>query len=223
MRILVIEDEHRIAQAIKKGLEQETFAVDLAYNGKDGFDLAMGEEYDVILLDIMLPEMDGITLLKKFRANGKHTPVLLLTAKSQVEDKIRGLDSGADDYLIKPFAFEELLARVRALIRRPQASQGSTLVVSDVSLDTHTKMVTRGATPIALSQKEYALLEYLLRYPKHVVTKDQIIAHVWNYDANVLPNTVEVTIKNLRMKLEKPFPKKEAIIKTIRGFGYTLG
>lgn len=222
MRILVIEDEHRIAHALKKGLEQETYAVDIAYNGKNGYDLAMSEEYDVILLDVMIPEMDGMTLLTNLRANGKHTPILMLTAKSQIEDKIRGLDSGADDYLTKPFAFEELLARVRALIRRPQKSQGSTLVVSDVSLDTHTKMVTRGATPIALSQKEYALLEYLLRHPKHVVTKDQIIAHVWNYDADVLQNTVEVTIKNLRTKLEKPFPKKESIIKTVRGFGYTL-
>lgn len=222
MRILVIEDEHRIAQAIKKGLEQETFAVDLAYNGKDGFDLAMGEEYDVILLDLMLPEMDGIALLKKFRANGKHTPVLLLTAKSQVEDKIHGLDTGADDYLTKPFAFEELLARVRALIRRPQKLQGSILKVADVSLNTQAKIVLRDDIPIALSQKEYAVLEYLMRLSKQVVTKDQIISHVWNYDSDVLPNTVEVTIKNLRMKLEKPFPKKPTLIKTVRGFGYRL-
>lgn len=223
MRVLVIEDEHRIAEAIKKGLEQEAYAVDIAYTGKDGFDLLMSEQYDVILLDLMIPNMDGLTVLKKLRDCGNHTPVLLLTSKSQVEDKIRGLDAGADDYLTKPFAFEELVARMRALIRRPHVAQGSILSVYDVSLDTHTKIVERDGRRILLSQKEYALLEFLLRHPKHVMTKDQIIAHVWNYDADVLPNTVEVTMKNLRTKLEKPFPQKEGIIKTVRGFGYSVG
>jgi two-component system OmpR family response regulator len=223
MRILVVEDEHRIAQAIKKGLEQESYAVDIAHSGTDGYDLAMGEVYDAILLDVMIPEMDGITLLSALREKQNHTPVLMLTAKSQVEDRVKGLDHGADDYLTKPFAFEELLARLRALLRRPQTTNGTVLSIDDVTLDTKAKIVMRGTSRIALSQKEYAVLEYLMRHPKHVVTKDQIISHVWDYDADVLPNTVEATIKNLRMKLEKPFPDKKAIIQTVRGFGYSVG
>lgn len=223
MRILVVEDEHKIAAAIKKGLEQENYAVDVAYTGNDGFDLASTEEYDIILLDVLLPGMDGITICRELRRREIHTPILMLTAKGQVQDKITGLDTGADDYLTKPFSFEELLARIRALARRPKTSLGNTLAIADLTLNTHTYEVMRGGTAIPLSGKEFALLEYLLRHPNTVLTKDQIIAHVWNYDADILPNTVEVYIKNLRNKIDKPFPKRQPIIETIRGFGYKIG
>jgi len=223
MRILVVEDEHKIAAAIKKGLEQENYAVDVAYTGSDGFDLASTEEYDIILLDVLLPGMDGITICRELRRRDIHTPVLMLTAKGQVQDKITGLDTGADDYLTKPFSFEELLARIRALARRPKVSLGNTLAIADLTLNPHTYAVMRGGTAVPLSGKEFALLEYLLRHPNAVLTKDQIITHVWNYDADILPNTVEVYIKNLRNKIDKPFPKRKPLIETIRGFGYRIG
>lgn len=223
MRILVIEDEHKIANSIKKGLEQESYAVDVTYSGIDGFDLATTEEYDLIILDILLPGLDGIVLCKKLRAQNNHIPVLMLTAKGQISDKVTGLDAGADDYLTKPFAFEELLARVRALVRRPRNSIGTVLSIADLSLDTVSFTVARGGKKIQLSNKEFALLEYLLRHPAQILTKDQIIGHVWNYDADILPNTVEVYIGYLRRKIDKPYPNKPALIHTVRGFGYRLG
>lgn len=223
MRILVVEDEHKIANSIKKGLEQESYAVDVAYTGDDGFDLASSESYDLILLDILLPGLDGIQICKKLRSAGNHTPILLLTAKGQVSDKVSGLDAGADDYLTKPFAFEELLARVRALIRRPKNSTGITLSVEDLSLNTVSYEVRRDANLIQLSSKEFSLLEYLLRHPNQTLSKEQIIAHVWNYDSDILPNTVEVYIGYLRTKIDKPWPHKSPLIHTIRGFGYKLG
>ncbi len=221
MRILVVEDEHKIANSIKKGLEQETFAVDLSFNGNKGFDLATTEDYDLIILDILLPGMDGIQICKKLREQKIHTPIMLLTAKGQTSDKVEGLNSGADDYLTKPFAFEELLARVKALIRRPKDSLGAVLSCGNLSLNTLTYEVKRDNKQINLSGKEYALLEYLLRHPKQVLTKEQIIGHVWDYDADVLPNTVEVYIGYLRNKIDKPFTGKE-LIQTVRGFGYRL-
>lgn len=224
MRILVVEDEHRIATSIKKGLEQERYAVDVAYTGTEGYDLASTEEYDVILLDLLLPGMDGLAVCRQLRAKDIHTPVLMLTAKGQIEDKVTGLDTGADDYLTKPFSFEELLARLRALSRRPKSALGNTLNVDDLTLDPQTYQVARAGKTINLSSKEFSLLEYLMRHPNQVLTKDQIIAHVWDYDADILPNTVEVYIKNLRSKIDTPFFKKgHALIHTVRGFGYKIG
>ena len=223
MRILVVEDEHKIANSIKKGLEQETYAVDVAYDGTGGYDLAVGENYDVIILDLMLPGMDGLEICRKLRSGKIHTPVLILTAKGQLEDKIKGLNSGADDYLTKPFAFEELLARIRALLRRPTKTDGVILKAEGLCLDTQNFEVKRANKLIKLSAKEYALLEYLLRHPNQTLTKDQIIGHVWNYDADILPNTVEVYIGYLRKKIDRPFNKKSPLIHTIRGFGYRLG
>lgn len=223
MRILVIEDEHKIAGSIKKGLEQERYAVDVAYDGLEGFDLASIESYDLLILDLMLPGMDGMTLCKKLRDQQNHTPILMLTAKSQTEDKIAGLDNGADDYLTKPFSFEELLARIRALLRRPREGLGSLLKVGDLVMDTQKYIVTREDVVINLSSKEFALLEYLMRNANKILKKDTIISHVWDYDADILPNTVEVYIKNLRAKLDEPFPARSPLIKTVRGFGYLLG
>lgn len=223
MRVLVVEDEHKIANAIKKGLEQEFYAVDVAYDGEDGFDLASTWDYDLIILDIMLPRMDGLEICSRLRSDKNHTPVIMLTAKGQVGDKVTGLDSGADDYLTKPFAFEELLARLRALIRRPKNAVGAVLSVEELSLNTLSYEVKRGEVPIHLTIKEYALLEYLLRHPDQILTKDQIIGHVWDYDADVLPNTIEVYIGYLRNKIDKPFPERPTLIHTVRGFGYKIG
>ena len=224
MRILVVEDEHKIANSIKKGLEQETYAVDVAYGGEEGFDLASSEEYDVIILDLMLPGLDGLTICKKLRREENiHTPILILTAKGEVEDKVKGLNSGADDYLPKPFAFSELLARIRALARRPKQVLESSLTVEDLTLNTLTYQVNRSGKNIELSKKEYALLEYLMRHNGKVLSKDQIINNVWDYDSDVLPNTVEVYIGYLRSKIDKPFKNNKSLIHTVRGFGYRLG
>lgn len=223
MRILVVEDEHKIANSIKKGLEQESHAVDVAYDGTDGFDLADSEDYDVIVLDLLLPGIDGITICKRLREDNIHTPIIMLTAKGELSDKVEGLNAGADDYLVKPFAFEELLARVRALSRRPKASLSSILTYDTLSLDTQSYLVKREGKEISLSRKEFSLLEYLLRHPEQVLTKDQIIGHVWDYDSDILPNTVEVYIGYLRDKVDRPFKGKFSLIHTVRGFGYKLG
>jgi len=223
MKLLIIEDEHRIATAIKKGLEQEHYTVDVAFDGLEGFDLASSESYDVIILDVMLPHMDGITICKNLRKESNHTPILMLTAKGQLSDKIEGFENGADDYLTKPFAFEELLARIRALIRRPKHMTESILTIADLTLHPETYEVMRGKKPIQVSNKEFSLLEYMMRHPNIVLTKDQIIAHVWEYSADILPNTVEVYIKNLRAKIDVPFASKKPLITTVRGFGYKIG
>jgi DNA-binding response OmpR family regulator len=215
MRILVIEDEHRIAEALKKGLEQERYAIDLAYTGSNGYELATSEDYDLIIMDLMLPGMDGNTICSKLRQENIHTPILMLTAKSQVSDKVAGLDNGADDYLTKPFAFEELLSRIRALMRRPKNETNNELSSDSLSMNTNTYEVKLGDVPITLSSKEYSLLEYLLRHKNMIVTKEQIISHVWDYDSDILPNTIEVYIKKLRAK--------GIDILTVRGFGYKLG
>ena len=223
MRVLVIEDDHRIATSIKKGLEQDSFAVDLAFDGEAGFDLAAGEEYDVIVLDLMLPKMDGIQVCRMLREEEKiHTPILMLTARGELENKINGFKVGADDYLAKPFAFSELLARIRALSRRPKHRLSRILKHNDLELDTDNYQVTRGGKEIMLSKKEFALLEHLLRYQGKTVSKDQLITHVWSYEADILPNTVEVFIGYLRKKLEKPFPRLPKLIQTVRGFGYRI-
>lgn len=223
MRLLVVEDEHKIANSIKKGLEQESYAVDVAYDGTEGYDLAATQDYDVIVLDLMLPGMDGVTICRKLRDEQTHTPILMLTAKGQLNEKVEGLNAGADDYLVKPFAFAELLARIRALTRRPKDSLSTKLSISDLSLNTLMFKVERAGAEIHLSKREYALLEYLIRHPNQVLTKDQIINHVWDYNADVLPNTVEVYIGYLRNKIDKPFKGKAPLIHTIRGFGYKIG
>lgn len=217
MRVLVVEDEPKIAHAIKRGLERESYAVDVAYDGNEGFNFAAGEEYDVIILDLMLPGMDGMQICTKLRSQNIHTPILMLTAKSQVEDKINGFNSGADDYLTKPFAFAELSVRIRALARRPHPSSSDVLSVDDLVMDTANFEVRRAGIKIRLSRKEYALLEYLLRNAGKTVTKEQIISHVWDYDADVLPNSAEVYIRHLRQKIDEPFSKP--LIHTVKGFG----
>ena len=222
MRVLIIEDEHKIANSIKKGLELESFTVDVAYDGEQGFDLVSTEPYSVVILDLMLPKMDGVTLCKKLRQEGNHTPILMLTAKGQLMDKVQGLNSGADDYLVKPFAFAELLARIKALTRRPQKAVNQVLEVRDLTLDTQNYIVKRNGKTIDLSRKEFALLEFLMLHPEKILTKDALIQNVWNYDADILPNTVEVYIGYLRKKIDNAFPKSKPLIYTVRGFGYRL-
>lgn len=221
MRVLVVEDDHTIAQAIRRGLEQESFAVDVAYDGEEGYINAINEEYDLIILDVLLPNMSGVEVARKLREESIHTRVLMLSAKSQIPDKIDGLDSGADDYMIKPFSFEELLARINALLRRPHEQQGNILQAADLSLDTVAREVHRGGRLISLSATEFALLEYLLRNKGRVLSKQSIIAHVWDFDADVIPHTVETFIAFLRVKVDKPFPEPE-LIQTVRGFGYKI-
>jgi DNA-binding response OmpR family regulator len=223
MRILVVEDEHKIANALKRGLEQESYAVDVVYDGDQGQAMATTEPYDLVILDRMLPgNYDGLQIVKEMRDGGIHTPVLLLTAKDSVRDRVSGLDSGADDYLVKPFAFEELLARIRALLRRPQDQLETVLKYGDLELDPANFSVKRGNTPILLTHKEFGLLEYMMRNPGRLLTKDMITQHVWDYDADILPNTVEVYMGYLRNKVEKPF-KGKPLIRTRRGFGYVFG
>ncbi len=223
MRVLVVEDEERIAEAIKRGLELESFAVDVAHDGEYGLDLASTVDYEVIILDLMLPVLDGVSLCKKLREGGRMTAILMLTAKGQLEDKVDGLNAGADDYLVKPFAFEELLARVRALARRPREGLQQVLRVDDLALDTVTRKVTRAQSSVSLSRREYALLTYLMSHPGQVLTKSQIIESVWGFDADVLPNTVEVYIGYLRNKVDRAFPRSAPLIQTVRGFGYKIG
>ena len=220
MRILIVEDEHKIADSIKQGLEQENFAVDVSYDGSDGYDMALSEEYDLIILDLMLPKMNGLEICEKLRAENNHTPILMLTALNEIEDKVSGLTSGADDYLTKPFAFTELLARIRALLRRPKVMLPDDIVCGDLHINTKNFKVTRAGKDINLSKKEFSLLEYLARNKNKIVTKDQIISHVWDYDSDVLPNTVEVYIGYLRNKIDAPFKGKTKFINTVRGFGY---
>ena len=222
MRILIIEDEHKIAQALKKALEQESYAVDVSFDGDDGYAMATTEPYDLAIIDRMIPgKYNGLSIVKEMRKEKIHTPVIILTAKSSVADRTEGLDAGADDYLVKPFALEELLARVRALLRRPVEVQQTILTAGNLSLNTVTCIVKRGETEISLTSKEFALLEYLLRNQGKPSNKDTIISHVWDYNADVLPNTVEVYIKYLRQKIDDPF-NEPPLLHTARGFGYKI-
>jgi len=223
MKILIIEDEHKIANSLKKGFEQERFITDIAYDGTTGYDLAASEEYDAIILDRLLPGMNGMTICKNLRQKQIHTPILLLTAKGQINDRVEGLNAGADDYLTKPFAFEELLARIKAILRRPKKATTEMLQVVDLILNTTTFEVERAGNQIYLSQKEFMFLEYLMRHANKILTKDQIINHVWDYDSSILPNTVEAYMKNLRNKIDKPFSNKKPLLHTHRGFGYMIG
>lgn len=223
MKILVIEDEQHIADYLKKGLELKAHVVDLAYNGLEGFDLASNEEYDVIILDRMLPELDGIQVCQKLREEKNMTPILMLTAKTEVTDRVDGLDAGADDYLGKPFAFVELLARIKALARRPKNVIGTKLTEDNLTLDTKNYEVVRAGEIINLSKKEFSLLEFLMRNSRQVLTKEQLTERVWNYESDVLPNTAQVYLGYLRTKIDKNFPKEKQLINTIRGFGYRFG
>lgn len=220
MRLLVIEDDHKIAAAIKRGLSQENFAVDTEYDGESGYGAATTLPYDLIILDRMLPGMDGLKLCQKLRSQNIHTPVIMLTAKSNIRERVEGLNAGADDYLPKPFSFEELLARVRALLRRPKETQTGELQTGDLILNTLSFSVSRAGKQINLSSKEYALLEYLMRNSGRVLSKDTIIEHVWDFDSDILPNNVEVYIGYLRAKIDKPFNKP--LLHTVRGFGYKI-
>jgi DNA-binding response OmpR family regulator len=221
MRVLIVEDEHKIARALKKALEQETYAVDVAYDGDEGYAMATTEPYDIAIIDRMIPgQYDGIGIVKAMREAKVHTPVIFLSALGSIAERTAGLDAGADDYLVKPFALEELLARVRALLRRPTEQQSTILRAGDLTLDTVKYSVERAGKPIQLTSKEFALLEYMLRNPGRPLSKEVIISHVWDYDADILPNTVEVYIKYLRNKIDIPF--KSNLIQTVRGFGYKL-
>ncbi|MCA9323562.1 response regulator transcription factor [Candidatus Saccharibacteria bacterium] len=223
MRILIVEDDHKIASAIKRGLERQAFAVDVSYDGDDGLAMATTEPYDLVILDRMLPGTDGLSLLKSMRGSSIHTPVLMLTAKDKVLDRAEGLNAGADDYLAKPFAFIELIARVRALLRRPQDLLETSLESNGVELDRDSFTATRNNHTVELTAKEFALLEYLMTNAGRIVTKDHIMQHVWDYDADILPNTVEVYIGYLRNKIDKAFPDLPPLINTRRGFGYIFG
>ena len=223
MRILIIEDEHKIANAIKNVLIAElSFAVDVAYDGTEGLNAAQYEDYDLIILDRMLPGgMDGVEICQKVRDAGKRSPILMLTAKDQVQQRVEGLNAGADDYLIKPFSFEELLARIHALLRRPRDNIDTILSVGDLTLNPLSKQVYRADKVIHLSPTEYALLDYMLRNKGKVLSKQNLITHVWDFDADVLPNTVESFITYLRTKVDKPF-RQPPLIHTVRGFGYKI-
>ncbi len=220
MRILVIEDEKKVARFIKKGLEEEGYAVDLAFDGEEGLARVLDQVHDLIILDIALPKIDGLQVLKKLRERKVPTPVLLLTVRATIEDKVLGLDSGADDYLTKPFAFQELLARIRALLRRKAEAGPPLLQVEDLVLDPARHLVTRGGEKIDLTSKEFALLEYLMRNAGRVLTRAMISEHVWNYDFDTETNVIDVYVNYLRRKIDSAGEKK--LIHTIRGSGYVL-
>jgi heavy metal response regulator len=220
MRVLVVEDEKKIAGFIKQGLQEEQYAVDTVFDGETALDLLSGVEYDLIVLDVMLPKKDGVEVCQVLRKRGERTPVLMLTARDAVEDRVRGLDSGADDYLVKPFAFAELLARIRALIRRGSAISSAQLRVGDLMLDTLTRRATRGDRTVELTAREYALLEYLMRNAGQVLSRTQILNHLWNYDFLGSSNVVDVYIGYLRRKIDDGFTTR--LLRTVRGSGYSI-
>ena len=220
MKILVVEDEKKVARFLKLGLEAENHKVDIAYDGENGEKMALSEEYDVIVLDIMLPKKNGIEVLKSLRANGASTPILILTAKGSLEDKVEGLDKGADDYLVKPFAFAEFIARLRSLGRRSSVEKSTTLKVADLELDTLTRKAKRGGREIELTNREFALLEYFVRNVNRVLTRTVISEHIWEYNFDTGTNIVEVYVNKLRNKIDSQSEKK--LIHTVRGAGYMM-
>lgn len=220
MRILVVEDEKSIASFIRQGLSEAGYAVDVAATGRDGLEYALAADYDILVLDIMLPEMDGLDLIRELRQGGNKTPALMLTARDAVDDRVSGLDAGADDYLVKPFAFPELLARVRALLRRPPLQAGTVLQVADLQMDTSTREVRRQERPIELTPREFAVLEYLMRHPNQVLTRTQIGEHVWDFDFYHESNVIDVYIGYLRRKIEGE--GEMTLIHTVRGVGYRI-
>lgn len=220
MRVLLVEDEKRIADFVSRGLSEQGCAVDVAVDGDEGIQWSEIAEYDLIVLDVMLPGRDGMEVCRTLRNRGIRTPILMLTARDAVEDRVRGLDSGADDYLVKPFAFAELLARLRALLRRQPVDVGPVLSIGDLELDTGTMEASRLGTSIALTAKESRLLEYLMRHPNQVLTRTMIAEHVWNYEFDNATNVIDVHIRNLRSKIDDPFPNR--LIRTVRGAGYRI-
>jgi len=220
MKILVVEDEKKVASFIKRGLEEEDFTVDVAYDGEEGLQMGETNPYDLILMDVMLPKMDGLEVVKELRKKENKTPVLCLTAKDKVEDIVAGLDSGSDDYLTKPFAFAELLARVRALARRGTQDRGAEIRFADLRLDPVAHKVWRGDREIDLTAKEYGLLEYFMRNPNQVLTRTMIAEHVWDYTFDSFTNIIDVYVNYLRKKVDRDYEKK--LIHTVRGVGYVL-
>ncbi len=220
MRILIVEDEKKVASFIKKGMEEEYFTADVALDGKEGLKMATSEDYDAIIMDIMLPFIDGISLLKEIRKREIITPVLMLTVKDSLKDKVEGLDAGADDYLTKPFAFEELVARIRALLRRHESSKAPTLHVGELVLDLQSHKVLRGEQEILLTPKEYAILEYLMRNSNKVISRTKLIEHVYEYHFDPETNIIDVYINKVRAKVDNNFDKP--LIHTIRGIGYII-
>ncbi len=220
MKILVIEDEKKVANFLQKGLKEEQFVVDVAYDGLDGEDLATTNDYDLILLDIMLPGKDGIEILKTLRQRQINIPVIMLTAKEMVEDKVEGFNAGCDDYISKPFSFEELLVRIRAVLRRGSGALSNVLTFADLTLDLISHKVIRDGREIELTAKEYTLLEYLVRNPNRVLTRTMIAEHVWDYNYDSFTNVIDVYINYLRNKVDRGFATK--LIHTVRGVGYVL-
>jgi DNA-binding response OmpR family regulator len=219
MKILIVEDNVKLAGYVKMALESRSYAVDTAYDGETGEEQAFYNEYDLIILDLMLPKKDGVSICKNLRKAGITTPIIMLTAKGELEDKVEGLDSGADDYLLKPFELEELLARVRALIRRPEIKKGETYRYRDIKMDPAAHKVELSGKAVSLTFKEYAVLEYLILHKGRVVTRGQILEHCWDSDYDSFSNIVDVYVKRLRRKLND---KDEKYIKTVRGLGYQL-
>jgi DNA-binding response OmpR family regulator len=220
MRLLVVEDEGGIASALRQGLSESGYAVDVARDGEQGREHALAATYDVILLDILLPKLDGLALLRDLRKRGMTTPILLLTARDAVDDRVAGLDAGADDYLVKPFSFSELLARIRAVLRRPALRAGDRLITGDVAMDLGARTVTRGTQPVTLTPREFAVLEYLLRHPGQALSRTQIAEGVWSWEFHGESNVVDVYIGYLRRKLDDE--GVPSIIETLRGYGYRL-
>jgi DNA-binding response OmpR family regulator len=220
MRILVIEDNHRLSSSLQMNLAHEGYSVDAAYDGQEGQDLAELAPYDLIILDILLPKKDGLEVCRELRRRRIHIPILLLTARDSVDDRVQGLDCGADDYLVKPFAMRELLARLRALLRRQQPYKNGLLEIGDLIIDPATHCVEREGHPIDLTLREFALLEYLVYHPNQVVTREMIEQHIWNYDFECSSNVIDVYVRRLRRKIDDPFEVK--LLATIRGIGYRL-
>ena len=220
MRILVVEDERKVARFIERGLKEERFAVDVAADGEEGLFRAQSNDYDLIVLDVLMPKKDGFQVLRELRAAKCRARILMLTARDSVEDRVQGLEGGADDYLIKPFAFAEFLARVRALLRRGAEDDPISLSALDLTLDLKTRKVSRAGKPVTLSAKEFGVLEYLLRHPDEVVTRTQLAEHVWDENFDSFSNVIDVTVYHLREKVDRDF--KPALIHTVRGVGYVL-
>jgi len=220
MKILLVEDEKKVASFIKRGLEEEHFTVDVAYDGESGEFMALTSEYDLIILDILLPKKNGFEVLKSLRANGIQTPILILTAKGSIDDKVEDLNSGADDYLTKPFAFAELIARIRSLLRRTSSEKSNIIKVADLELDTIKHIAKRGEKIIELTAREYSLLEYFMRNKGRVLTRTMIAEHIWDYHFDTGSNIIDVYVRRLRKKIDEGFPKK--LIHTIRGVGYII-